>query len=171
MCVYVNPSLPIYTNSLRPHELYSPWNSPGQSAQVGSHFLLKGIFPIWGSNPGLPHCRRILYQLSHKGNPRILEWVAYPFSSNLPHPGIKLGPPALQVGSLPAEPPTKPKKTGVGLFLLQGIFPSQESNWGLLHCRWILCQPSYQERPTFPNSPIKTINLFSTSITLLLFCK
>ena len=42
---------------------------------------LQGIFPTQGSNPGLPHCRRILYQLSHKGSARILEWVAYPFSS------------------------------------------------------------------------------------------
>ena len=41
----------------------------------------KGIFLTQGSNPGLPHCGRILYQLSHKGSPRILEWVAYPFSS------------------------------------------------------------------------------------------
>ena len=41
----------------------------------------RGIFPTQGSNPGLPHCGRILYQLSHKGSPRILEWVAYPFSS------------------------------------------------------------------------------------------
>ena len=37
-------------------------------------------FPTQGSNPGLPHCRQIPYQLSHKGSPRILEWVAYPFS-------------------------------------------------------------------------------------------
>jgi len=43
--------------------------------------LLQGIFPTQGSNPGLPHCRQILYQMSHKGSPRILEWVAYPFSS------------------------------------------------------------------------------------------
>ena len=43
--------------------------------------LLQGIFPTQGLNPGLPHCRWILYQLSHKGSPRILEWVAYPFSS------------------------------------------------------------------------------------------
>jgi len=50
------------------HGLYSPWNSPGQNT------------PTQGSNPGLPHCRQILYQLSHKGSPRILEWVAYPFS-------------------------------------------------------------------------------------------
>ena len=47
---------------------------------VGSPSLLQGIFPTQGSNPGLPHCRQILYQLSHKGSPRILEWVAYPFS-------------------------------------------------------------------------------------------
>ena len=47
----------------------------------GSLSLLQGIFPIQGLNPGLPHCRWILSQLSHKGSPRILEWVAYPFSS------------------------------------------------------------------------------------------
>ena len=41
----------------------------------------RGIFPTQESNPGLPHCRWILYQLSHKGSPRILEWVADPFSS------------------------------------------------------------------------------------------
>ena len=54
---------------LRPHGLYSPWNAPGQYTGVGNLFLLQGIFPIQGSNPGLPHCRRILYQLSHKGSP------------------------------------------------------------------------------------------------------
>ena len=61
---------------------YSPWNSLGQNTGVGClSFLLQGIFPIQGSNPGLLHCRRILYQLSHQGSPRVLEWVAYPFSS------------------------------------------------------------------------------------------
>ena len=44
----------------------SPWNSLGQNTGVGSLSLLQGIFPTQGSNPGLPHCRRILYQLSHK---------------------------------------------------------------------------------------------------------
>ena len=48
--------------------LYSPWNSPGQNTGVGSLSLLQGIFPTQGSNPGLLHCRRILYQLSHKGS-------------------------------------------------------------------------------------------------------
>ena len=46
----------------------------------------RGIFPTPGSNPGLPHCRQILYQLSHKGSPRILEWVSYPFSSGSSQP-------------------------------------------------------------------------------------
>ena len=58
-----------------------PWNSLGQNTGVGSLSLLQGIFPTQGSNPGLPHCRWILYQRSHKGSPRLLEWVAYPFSS------------------------------------------------------------------------------------------
>ena len=69
------------SNSLQSHGLYSPWNSPGQNTGVSSLSLLQGIFPNQGLNPGLPHCRRILYQLSHKGSPRILERVAYPFSS------------------------------------------------------------------------------------------
>ena len=56
-------------------------NSPGKNTGVGCHFLLQRIFPTQGSNPGLPHCRQILCHLSHQGSPRILEWVAYPFSS------------------------------------------------------------------------------------------
>ena len=68
------------------HRLYSPWNSPGQNTGVGSLSLLQGIFPTQGSNPGLPHCRWILYQLSHKGSPRILEWVACPSSSRYSRP-------------------------------------------------------------------------------------
>ena len=63
-----------------PLYLYKPWNSPGQNTGVSSRSLLQGIFPTQGLNPGLPHCRQILYQLSHQGSPRMLEWVAYPFS-------------------------------------------------------------------------------------------
>ena len=70
----------VVSDSLRPHALYSPWKSPGQNTGMGSLSLLRGIFPTQGSHPSLPHCRWILYQLSHKGRPRILEWVAYPFS-------------------------------------------------------------------------------------------
>ena len=88
----------VLSDSLWPHRLYSPWNSRVQNTGVGSLSLLQAIFPTQGLNPGLPHCRpilylyfigikpglphcrQILYQLSHKGSPRILEWVAYPFS-------------------------------------------------------------------------------------------
>ena len=79
----------VMSDPLRPHELYythSPWNSPGQNTGVGSLSLLQGIFPTQGSNPGLPHWRQILYQLSQKGSPRILEWVAYPFSRGSSRP-------------------------------------------------------------------------------------
>ena len=66
--------------------LCSPWNSPGQNTGVGSLSLLQEIFPTQGSNPGFPLCRQILCQLSHQGSPRILEWVAYPFSSRSSRP-------------------------------------------------------------------------------------
>ena len=79
---------------------------------------------------------------------RILELVAFPFSRDLPNPGIKPRAPSLQAESLPAEPPGKPKDTGVGsLSLLQGIFLTQESNGDLLHCKWILYQLSYEGSP------------------------
>ena len=58
----------VMSDSLGPHGLYSSWNSPGQNTGVGSLSLLQRIFPTQGSNPGLPHCRRILYQLSHQGS-------------------------------------------------------------------------------------------------------
>ena len=57
------------SGSLRPHGLYSPWNSPGQNTVVGSLSLLQGIFPTQGWNPGLQHCRWILYPLS-QGKPK-----------------------------------------------------------------------------------------------------
>ena len=66
--------------------VYSPWNSPGQNTGVGSLSLLQGIFPTQGSNPGLPHCRCIHGNLSHKGSLRILEWVSYPFSRGSSRP-------------------------------------------------------------------------------------
>ena len=59
--------------TLRPPGLYSPWNCPGQNTEVGSLSLLQGIFSTQGSNPGLPHCRQILYQLNHSGSLRVLE--------------------------------------------------------------------------------------------------
>ena len=77
---------------------------------------------------------------------RILEWVAFQSSLGyLPNPGMEPRSTTLQVDSLPAEPQGKPKNTGGGrLSLLQQIFPTQELNRGLLHCRQILYQLSYQ---------------------------
>ena len=76
---------------------------------------------------------------------RTLEWVAFPFSRG----SFKPRSPTLHADSLPAEPQVKPKNTRVGsLSLLQRIFPTQESNWGLLHCRWILYQLSYEGSPS-----------------------
>ena len=122
MCFKDVLSHSVMSDSLRPHGLCSPWNSPGQNTRVGSISLLQGIFPTQGSNPGLPHCRRILYQLSHKGSPRILEWVAYPFSSGSSQPS---------------------NQTGV---------LTQESNQGLLHCRQILYHLSHQGSPFMYNN-------------------
>ena len=61
--------------------VHSPWKSPVQNSGVGILSLLQGIFRTQGLNPGLLHCRQIPYHLSHQGSPRILEWVAYPFSN------------------------------------------------------------------------------------------
>ena len=55
-------------------------NSPCKNSGAGCQALLQGIFPTQGSNPGLTHCRQILYQMSHQRSPRILKWVVYPFS-------------------------------------------------------------------------------------------
>ena len=60
------------SDCLWPHGLYSPWNSPGQNTGVDSLSLLQGIFPTQGSNPGLLHCRLILYRLKHQGSPVVL---------------------------------------------------------------------------------------------------
>ena len=77
---------------------------------------------------------------------RILEWVAFPSPGDLPNPGIKTRSPALQMNSLPAEPQGKPKNISAGsLSLLERM----ESNRGLLHCKQILYQLSYQGSPLF----------------------
>ena len=80
----------VMSNSLQTQGLYSPWNSPGQNTGVGSLSLLQGIFPAQGSNPSLPHCRQILYQLSHQQpfyvrtltNQRQSFLMIYKFSTN-----------------------------------------------------------------------------------------
>ena len=108
------------SNSLWPHGLCSSWNSPGQNTGVGSCSLLQGIFPTQGLNPGLPHCRWILYRLSDQGSPRILKWIAYPFCFTFLHllnSEVEPGCPALQVDSLPAELPEKPNYGNTLLYI------------------------------------------------------
>ena len=68
-----------------------PKDSPDKNTGVGFHALLQRIFPTQGSNPCLVHCRWILYHLSYQGSPRILEWVAYPFSSGSSWPKSQTG--------------------------------------------------------------------------------
>ena len=115
--VSVSHSVPnsLWPHGLQPIRLLCPWDFPGKDTGVGCHFLLQGLFPTQGSNPGLLHCRQILYRLSYKGSPwkwkwsRSVQWtVPYqaslsmgfsrqgywsglPFSSpgDLPSPGIE----------------------------------------------------------------------------------
>ena len=93
----------VVSDSLWPHELYSPWNSPGQNIGVGNYSLLQGIVPTQGLNPGLLHCGWILCQLSHKGSPRILDWVAYPFSRGSSWPRNQTRVSSFSGDSLPTE--------------------------------------------------------------------
>ena len=76
---WVNESRSVVSSSLRPHGLYSPWNSPGQNTGVGSLYLLQGIFLTRDRTQVSHIAGGFFYQLSHKGSPRIL--VAYPFSN------------------------------------------------------------------------------------------
>ena len=124
----------IVSDPLSPHGLYSPWNSPGQDTGVGSLFLLKGIFPTQGLNPGLSHCRRILYQQSHKGSPRTLECVAYPFSSGSSGPR---------------------NRTGVS-FIAGGSF----TNWAIID--WMVIPPKgkYLPQPPEPMNAALFVKMF-----------
>ena len=89
MKVKVTQSCPTHCDPI--DYIYSPWNSAGQNTGAGSLSLLQGILPIQVLNPGLPLCKWILYQLSHKGSPRTLGWVAYPFSRGSSPPRNQTG--------------------------------------------------------------------------------
>ena len=130
------------------------WYSLGQNTGVSSLSFLQEILPTQESNPCLPHCRWNLYQLSYQGSLRILEWVAYPFSSGSSKPKNQTRVSCIASGFFTnwatRETWLKParilcpwnslgKNTGMGWYaLLQGIFLTQRLNTGLLHCRKIL---------------------------------
>ena len=93
-------------------------------------------------------CNPMDYTVHGILQPRILEWVAFPFSRGSSQLRDQTQVSCIAGDSLLAEPQGKPKNTGMGsLSLLQRIFPTKESNWGLLHCRWILYQRSYHGSP------------------------
>ena len=75
MFMYESESHSVVSNFLQPHGLYSPWNSSGQNAGVGSCSLLQGIFPTQELNWGLLHCRWIFYQLSCQGRTYICMYI------------------------------------------------------------------------------------------------
>ena len=81
-CVFVCVSCSVVSKSLQPHglqptRLLCPWDSPGKSTGVGNHSLLQGTFLTQESNPSLPHCRQILYHLSHQGSPYFVFTLQY----------------------------------------------------------------------------------------------
>ena len=123
------------SNSSQPQGLYSPWNSAGQNPGVGSLSLLHGIFLSQRSNPGLLHCRQILYQLSHMGSPEDWSGQPVPSPADLPNPGIKPGSLSLQADSLPSELSWKPLRS------------KEVSNLCLRHCRRILYSLNHWKVP------------------------
>ena len=118
-------SFSVMSDSLWPHGLYSPCNSPDQNTGVGS--------------------------------------LSFSFPGDLTNPGIQPRSPTLKADSSPAEPQGKPRNTGLGsLSRLQRIFPTQDSNRGLLHCRRILYQLSYQRSPSLEESESEVAQLCPT---------
>ena len=120
------------SNSLQPHGLCSPGNSPGQNTGVGEGEVAL-LCPTL--------CDPMDYTIHGILQARILEWVAFPFSRGFFPTQGSTGLPHLQADSLLAEPQGKPNNIGV---LLQQIFQAQESGRGLLCCRQILFQLSHQ---------------------------
>ena len=103
------------------------------------------------------------------GFPRQEYWsrLLYPSPGDLPDSGMDPSLSFFQVDSLPSETPGKSKNTGVSsLLLFQGIFPTQELNWGLLHCRWIFYQLSYQGCVCVCVCVFSCVQLFAVSWTI-----
>ena len=126
--------------------MFAPWCSGACITTIPDHVLCcaSSLSPIWllatpwivaGQTPLSMGFSRQEYRSG----------LLCPPPGDLPNPGIERRSVALQAGSLPFETPGKPKNTGESCYaLLRGIFHIEESNQGLLHCRWILSQLSYQ---------------------------
>ena len=122
--------------------------------KVNSCLLLPQSLTMKATQSCLTVCNPMDYTVHGILQSRILEWIAFPFSKGSSQPRDRTRVSSFKVDSLPTEPQGKPKNYGVGsLSLLQGIFPIQELNWGLLRCRQILYQLSYQ------GSPLKSLSI------------
>ena len=122
-------------------------DSPGKNTGVVCHALLQGIFPTQGLKPGHLHCKWILYHLRYQGSPLYI-YVSCVLSRSVVSDSLLCH--GLQPTRLLCPWGFSKQDTGVGsLSLLQGIFPTQESNQGLLNCRRILYQLSYQGSPLY----------------------
>ena len=141
------------SDSLRPMDcglgatvLY-PWDSSGKNTGVGSHSLLQGIFLTQGSNLGLPHCRQTLYHLSHQGNwQRVIVGVTWAWLQvkSVSRVWLFVTPWTVACQAPPSMGFSRQEHCH---FLLQGIFLTQGSNLGLLHCRQTLYRLSYHGIP------------------------
>ena len=144
-------SCSVVSDSLQPHRLYSPWNSPGQNTGVGSFSLLQGIFPTQGLNPGLPHCRRILYQLSRRGSPSFcctMKLTSYMHTC---------------ITSLPPLSPTPRSSQSAELSSWSRAVASHSPS--VLHMLMCIVDPHFPICPALASTC-----LFSASMSLLLLC-
>ena len=171
-------SCSVMSNSLWPHGLYSPWNSPGQNTGVDSLSLFQGSSQPRDWSQVSCISSRFFISWTTKEAQRILKWVAYSFSRGSSWPRnrtgishiagrffinwairegpthslkVKVAQPCLTICNCMDCPWNSPdQNTRVGsLSLLQGIFPTQGLNPGLPHCRWILYQLSYQGQNSY----------------------
>ena len=102
----------------------------------------------WVAQSCLTLCDPVAYTFHGILQAKILEWIAFPFSRGSSQPRDQTQVSRIAGRFITSWTTRKPRNTAVGsLSLLQWIFPTQESNWGLLHCRWILYQLRYQGRP------------------------
>ena len=106
---------------------------------VGSISLLQGIFPTQGSNPGLTHCRRMLYQLSHKESPRIPEWIAYSFSSGSSRPRNQTRVSCIADGFFTSWALREAQWRIEFNYVAEEICMYDE--WGIIHCNPMDCSP------------------------------
>ena len=143
---FLSPAFSVTTNWVSNTQDYLPLLKNAETGRLLSPYSQRFFFQVTQSC--LTLCNPMDYTVHGILQARILDWVPFPFPRGSPQSREWTQVSCIAGDSLPAEPPRKSKDTRVGnLSLLQGIFPTQESNQGLLHCGWILYQLSYQGSP------------------------